>query len=406
MRQSHLFTKVQKEDPKDEESLNARLLIRAGFIHKEMAGVYSLLPLGLRVVRNIEKSVRARMEEMGGQELKMTALQPRANWETTGRYADLDVLFRFTAHYSGNEYVLGPTHEEIVVPLMSKYLFSYRDLPVAVFQFQEKFRDEKRAKSGILRGREFLMKDLYSFHVDEADMDSYYEKMKGAYAKVFEDVGISDKTYLTFASGGTFSKYSHEFQTVTPAGEDKIFICDKCKIAVNEEVLGDCDSACPECGNKYLHEEKAIEVGNIFKLKDKYSKPFELKYKDAEGRENIPMMGCYGLGVTRLMGAIVEASHDDKGMIWPENVAPFRFHLVELGLGLGEKLYDQLIDWGFEVLYDDREMSAGEKFAEADLIGIPYRIIISPRTGDKAELKIRKNGETKLLEYGDIRQIQ
>lgn len=406
MRQSELFVKTLKEDPKDEESLNAKLLMRAGFVHKVMAGVYAFLPLGLRVMRKVEGVIRDEMESAGGKEILMSALQPKADWEKTGRWDDLDVLFRFTSYYSKNEYVLGPTHEEEITPLLKQHIFSYRDLPVYLFQFQNKFRDEKRAKSGVLRGREFIMKDLYSFHATEEDLDDYYEKMSGAYRRVFDRLGIGDRTYLTFASGGTFSKYSHEFQTTTPAGEDIIYVCDKCGIAVNEEVIDDVDHACPQCASKELRQDKSIEVGNIFKIKDKYSAPFELKFKDAEGNEKVVLMGCYGIGVNRCVGTIVEVSHDDKGIIWPESVAPFRFHLLEMKSGMGEALYREMVADGYEVLYDDRDVSAGEKFKDADLIGIPWRLVVGEKNKDKIEIKRRNEEQTLLVDYGDIREIK
>lgn len=406
MRQSELFVKTLKEDPKDEESLNAKLLMRAGFVHKVMAGVYAFLPLGLRVMRKVEGVIRDEMESAGGKEILMSALQPKSDWEKTGRWDDLDVLFRFTSYYSKNEYVLGPTHEEEITPLLKQHIFSYRDLPVYLFQFQNKFRDEKRAKSGVLRGREFIMKDLYSFHATEEDLDDYYEKMSGAYRRVFDRLGIGDRTYLTFASGGTFSKYSHEFQTTTPAGEDIIYVCDKCGIAVNEEVIDDVDHACPQCASKELRQDKSIEVGNIFKIKDKYSAPFELKFKDAEGNEKVVLMGCYGIGVNRCVGTIVEVSHDDKGIIWPESVAPFRFHLLEMKPGMGEALYREMVADGYEVLYDDRDVSAGEKFKDADLIGIPWRLVVGEKNKDKIEIKRRNEEQTLLVDYGDIREIK
>lgn len=406
MKQSDLFVKTLKDDPKDEESLNAKLLMRAGFVYKVMAGVYAFLPLGLRVMRKIEAVIRDEMEKMGGSEILMSALQPKTNWETTGRWDALDVLFRFTSFYSKNEYVLGPTHEEEVTPILKQHIFSYRDLPAYTFQFQNKFRDEKRAKSGLLRGREFFMKDFYSFHADESDLDEYYDRMAEAYKRVFERLGIGDKTYLTFASGGTFAKYSHEFQTVTSAGEDIIYICDKCGVAVNEEVIGDLDHSCPQCSSKDLRQEKSIEVGNIFKLKDKYSAPFELKFKDKDGEEKAVLMGCYGIGVNRCLGTVVEASHDDKGIIWPESVAPFRFHLLEMKPGLGEALYREMVADGYEVLYDDRDVSAGEKFADADLLGIPWRLVVSERNKDKIEIKRRNEEQTLLVDYADIRRLK
>jgi prolyl-tRNA synthetase len=405
MKQSELFVKTLREDPQGEESLNAKLLIRAGFVHKVMAGVYAFLPLGLRVMKKVENVIRKEMEAVGGQELLMSALQPRSDWEKTGRFDSLDVLFRFTSHYTQTDYVLGPTHEEEVTPMLKQHIFSYRDLPVCVFQFQNKFRDEKRAKSGVLRGREFFMKDFYSFHADEEDLEKFYGIMAEAYKRIFDSVGIGDKTHFTFASGGTFSKYSHEFQTVTSAGEDIIHICESCGTAVNEEVLEDVGHACPQCSSKELKAEKAIEVGNIFKMKDKYSAPFELKFKDADGVEKNVLMGCYGIGINRLVGAIVEVSHDDKGMIWPESVAPFKYHLLEQNPGEAEKIYARLVAEGEEVLYDDRDVSLGQKFQDADLMGIPIRLLVSSRTGEKVEVKKRNEEKTEILDYEDIRKL-
>jgi len=405
MKQSELFVKTLREDPQGEESLNAKLLIRAGFIYKVMAGVYAFLPLGLRVVKKIENAIRKEMEAVGGQELLMSALQPRSDWEKTGRYDSLDVLFRFTSHYTQTDYVLGPTHEEQVTPMLKQHIFSYRDLPAYVFQFQNKFRDEKRAKSGVLRGREFIMKDFYSFHADEEDLERFYGVMAEAYKRIFGLMGIGEKTHFTFASGGTFSKYSHEFQTVTPAGEDIIHICEDCGTAVNEEVLEDVGRACPKCSSKKLKPEKAIEVGNIFKMKDKYSAPFGLKFKDADGAEKNVLMGCYGIGVSRLLGAIVEVSHDDKGIIWPESVAPFKYHLLEQNPGEAEKVYGALMAEGEEVLYDDRDVSLGQKFQDADLMGAPIRLLVSSRTGGKVEIKKRNEEKTEILDYEDIRKL-
>lgn len=395
MRQSQLFTKTLKEAPRDEESTNAKLLARAGFVHKEMAGVYTFLPLGLMVLRKIEGIIREEMNRVGGQELFMPTLHAKENWKQTGRWDSLDNLFRFTSYYTKQEYALGATHEEIVVPLVKTFISSYRDLPKYVYQIQNKFRDEKRAKSGILRTREFLMKDLYSFHKDEADLDAYYEIMKDAYRKVFERVCIGHVTYLTFASGGTFSKYSHEFQTTSVAGEDTIYLCEKCNTAVNEEIIKD-QPACPKCQNKNLKQEKAVEVGNIFKLGTKYSEPFSLTYKDESGKENLVRMGCYGIGLNRLVGVVAEVFHDEKGILWPKAVAPAHVHLLSLegGEQKAEELYKDFKRKGVEVLYDDRqEASPGEKFTDADLIGIPFRIVVSAKTILKGKVEIKKRNE-------------
>jgi prolyl-tRNA synthetase len=375
-----------------------------------MAGVYTILPLGFRVLKKIENIIRKEMELLGGVEILMPALQPKQNWEKTGRWETYDSLFKFTSFYSKIEYALGPTHEEIISPLLAKFISSYKDLPKYVFQIQNKFRDEKRAKSGLLRGREFFMKDLYSFHKNEVDLDNYYEKVKKSYQKIFKILGLGDLTYLTYASGGTFSKYSHEFQTITPAGEDIIYLCEKCEIAVNKEIINE-QNSCPQCGNRNLKEKKAIEGGNIFKLKTKYSTPFNLKYKDEKGSEKDVIMGCYGMGLNRLIGAIVEIYHDEKGIIWPETVAPFRTHLLNLSQSVknkarSDKVYSSLQKAGIEVLYDDRkETTAGEKFNDADLMGIPYRLIISEKTGNKVEVKRRNSNKIRLASERELLKI-
>jgi len=401
MRQSQLFTKTRKEAPKDEISLNAQLLIRGGFIDKLSAGVYTYLPLGLRVFKKIEDVVRDEMNKVGGQEILMPSLVPKEYWEKTGRWETLDVLFKLKGG-DEKEYALGSTHEEVISPLVKKFVFSYKELPQYVYQFQNKFRNELRAKSGIMRGREFVMKDLYSFHTSEDDLNDYYEKQKQAYKNIFNRCGLGDITYVTYASGGSFSKYSHEFQTLTKSGEDIIYVCQKCKIAVNKEIIDDQDRKCPECGNVNLREEKAVETGNIFKLQNKYSDPFDFKYTDENGEQKPVLMGCYGIGLGRLMGTVSEVHNDEKGIIWPEEVAPFKVHLLVLGdneevRDKADKLYKDLIEKGVEVLYDDREeASIGEKFADADLIGIPTRVVVSEKSLKVGGVEIKKRNESDL----------
>lgn len=392
MRQSQLFTKTQKNAPKDETSVNARLLIRGGFVDKLMAGVYTFLPLGLRVMKRIENIIREEMDAIGGQEFEMPALHPKENWEKTGRWSAMDDLYK-VKDASGREFALGPTHEEVIAPLMKKFVNSHKDLPFAAYQFQTKFRMELRAKSGILRGREFLMKDLYSFHLTEKDLDEYYEKAKSAYFKIFERTGLKKKTRLTFASGGTFSKYSHEFQVLSKAGEDTIYICEKCQNAVNKEIKPE-TPVCPICGGKKFEEAKAIEVGNIFKLMDKFTKPFDLKATNESGKSQMLIMGCYGIGLPRLMGTIVEVHHDKNGIIWPESVAPLKVHLISLGKDKeAEKIYKNLLAKNIEVLFDDRDVSAGEKFADADLIGIPWRAVVSEKSIAAGGVEMKKRNE-------------
>ena len=396
MRQSELFTKTKREAPKDEEAINAKLLIRAGFVDKVMAGVYSFLPLGFRVLKKIENIIREEMNAAGGQEIIMPVLHPKEVWEKTGRWSGFDALYKVKGK-DGREMALGPTHEEIIVPLAKKFINSYKDLPAYLYQIQIKFRDETRVKSGLLRGREFLMKDLYSFHSSQEDLDNYYEKMKKVYQRVFKRCGL--KTIITEASGGTFSKYSHEFQVLSEAGEDTIYWCEKCGWAQNREIFGG-GSKCPKCGAK-LKIGRAIEVGNIFKLGAKYSEPFDLKFKTKDGKEQIVIMGCYGVGLGRILGAVVEVSHDDNGIIWPENVSPFNVHLLAVSdkrKATSDKIYQSLQKTKIEVLYDDRnDVSAGEKFADADLIGVPWRAVISEKTGDKIEVKKRDEKKTKLI---------
>jgi len=408
MLQSQLFTKTQKDAPKDEVSLNAQLLIRAGFINKEMAGVYSFLPLGLRVLNKVSNIIREEMDKIGGQEILMTVLQEKEKWEKTGRWDDkaVDNWFK-TLLKNGTELGLGFTHEEAIAQLMKNYVSSYKDLPICAYQIQTKFRNELRAKSGVMRGREFLMKDLYSFHISQEDLDAFYEKAKGAYGKIFNRIGLGEKTYVTFASGGSFAKYSHEFQTVTSAGEDLIHICNKCGIAINEEIRAETE-ACPECKGTDFRKEKAVEVGNIFKLGTKFSEPAGLSVDDGKGKKVPVIMGSYGLGPGRAMGTVVEVHHDEKGMIWPESVAPFKVHLISLNKNEeAEKIYDELQKNNIEVLYDDRDSSAGQKLADADLIGIPYRVIVGEKSLQAGGAEVKKRGEqaAEIVKLEDLLKI-
>ena len=387
MRQSQLFTKTRREAPKDEVSKNAQLLIRAGYIHKEMAGAYTFLPLGLRTLNNIIGIIRHEMNAIGGQEMLLTTLQESKHWEASGRWDEkqIDVWFK-TELKSGGELGLAPTHEEPLTNVMREHISSYRDLPRYAYQFQNKFRNELRAKSGIMRSREFIMKDLYSFSRDEKEFREFYELCADAYMKIFTRVGLGDVTYRTFASGGSFSKFSDEFQTESEAGEDTIYIHDGKKIAVNKEVYDDETLAQLGMKKSDLREAKAIEVGNIFPLGTRFSDALGLTYKEEDGTQRAVTMGSYGIGPARLMGTIVETLSDEKGMVWPESVAPFRVHLIELSnnneevVKEAEELYRELTGAGVEVLWDDRDARAGEKFADADLIGIPLRVVVSEKT--------------------------
>lgn len=396
MRYSQLFGKTSKSIPSDADSINAKLLTQGGFISKQLSGIYTYLPLGLRVLTKIQNVIREEIVAVGGQEIFMPVLSQLENWQISGRDT-LDILFKLKG--AGNtDLVLNPTHEEVVTPLAKKYTFSYRDLPFALFQIQTKFRNEPRAKSGLLRGREFSMKDLYSFHRDEADLDTYYEKVKVAYFKIYQRLGLGKITVLTYASGGSFSPFSHEFQTITPQGEDTIFLCEKCQVAVNKEII-ETQKTCPECGNPDLKEIKGIEVGNIFKLKTKFSTAFGFTFIDDDGKKKIVQMGCYGLGPSRTMGAIVENFYDNKGIIWPKNIAPYQVHLIGLD-SLGENLYHSLEKENIEVLFDDRDtVSAGTKFADADLIGIPIRLVVSKKSqaAGGIEFKLRSSNIVEII---------
>ncbi|KKW06939.1 MAG: Prolyl-tRNA synthetase [Candidatus Kaiserbacteria bacterium GW2011_GWC2_49_12] len=411
MRQSHLFTKTRREAPKDEVAKNAQLLIRAGYIHKEAAGAYSFLPLGLRVFKNIERLIREEMNQIGGQEVALAALQTPALWKETGRWDDaqVDVWFK-TALKDGGEIGLAPTHEEPLTALMVEHVQSYKDLPRYVYQFQTKFRNELRAKSGILRTREFVMKDLYSFSRDEKEFRAFYEECAGAYKKIFDRVGIGEHTFRTFASGGSFSKYSDEFQMLCDAGEDIIYVDRAKNIAVNKEVYTDEVLADLKLNKEELEEHKSIEVGNIFPLGTRFSEALGLSYKDEKGKKKPVIMGSYGIGPARLMGAIVEALSDEKGIIWPREVAPFAVHLVSITSGNAEvvneaeRLYELLTEHKIGVLYDDRDIRAGEKFADSDLIGIPLRMVISEKTMTEGgvEVSSRESGRTTLMPESSI----
>ncbi len=415
MRQSQLFTKTRKEAPKDEVSKNAELLIRAGYIYKEMAGVYAFLPLGLRVLNNIVGIIREEMDKIGGQEVSLTALQDKTLWQKTDRWDDekYDIWFK-TFLKNGTELGLATTHEEPLTDIMKNFVASYRDLPRSVYQFQTKFRNEPRAKSGIMRGREFLMKDMYSFAKDKKEHEKIYEEVKQAYIRVYERVGLGAVTFPTFALGGTFSKYSEEFQTISDAGEDMIYVDETKHVAVNKEVYQPEILADLGLDKKSLVEKKAIEVGNIFTLGTKFSEPLELFYSDEKGEKHPVIMGCYGIGISRLMGTIVEVLADDKGIIWPREVAPFVVHLIEVKgsevtEAAAEKLYRDLNKKGVTVLWDDRDTRAGEKFADADLIGLPYRVVVSEKTlkENKFELKARTSAEAELVDEATLmRKIQ
>lgn len=401
---SQLFTKTSKNVPSDEQAKNAQLLIQAGYVHKEMAGVYAYLPLGLRVLENIKSIVRDEMNAIGGQELAMTTLQPKDIWEKTDRWDDkkVDNWFK-TKLANGTELGVGLTHEEPIVAVLRDYVNSYKDLPFSVYQIGPKFRNELRAKSGLLRGREFLMKDMYSFARNQEEHEKIYEDTVKAYHNVYKRLGLGDETYRTYADGGIFtSRFSDEFQTLSEVGEDTIFVNEAKKIAINQEIMTDENLAKLGLDKKDLIEKRAVEVGNTFHLESKYTDALDVYFMDESGKRQSIIAGCYGIGISRLMGVIAEKFADENGLVWPENIAPFKVYLVQIGdTGKEAKeLYDQLTSKGVCVLWDDRDERPGTKFADADLLGIPHRVVVSPRgiEAGKLEFKKRTNKEAEEID--------
>ena len=404
MKLSQNFTKTSKTSPADEVAKNAQLLIRAGFIHKEMAGVYAYTPLGLKVLEKIKNIIREEMNATGSQEVMMTTLQPRDIWEKTDRWSDkkVDNWFK-TKLANGTELGVGLTHEEPIVDMVGQYINSYKDLPVSVYQIQNKFRNELRAKSGLMRGREFLMKDMYTFARNQEEHEQIYERAVEAYHRVYERLGLGEKTFRTYADGGIFTnRFSDEFQTLSPVGEDKIFIDFNKKIAINEEIMTPENLEKLGLKREDLVEQTSIEVGNTFHLESKYSDALDVYFTDENGEKKSVIMGCYGIGVSRVMGAIAENFADEKGLVWPENIAPAKVYLVQIGeksRELAEEIYSELMKKGVEVIFDDREARPGQKFADAELMGIPYRVTVSDRLLESGEFEVveRKTGEVEML---------
>lgn len=400
MRLSHQFTKTRKEVPADETARNAKLLTQAGYIHKEMAGVYAYLPLGVRVLEKIKAIVREEMDAIGGQEVQMTVLQPKDIWEKTDRWDDdkVDNWFK-TKLVNGTELGVGLTHEEPIVDALRDYVNSYKDLPIYVYQIQSKFRNELRAKSGLLRGREFVMKDMYSLARSQEEHAQLYEKVADAYHRIYERLGIGDITYRTYADGGIFTeRFSDEFQTITEVGEDTIFVDEASGRAVNQEVYTDETLRKVGLRREGLVEKRAVEVGNIFPLEAKYTDALDVYYTDEDGNQQSIIMGCYGIGVSRLMGVLAELFADDRGLVWPENIAPYSVIICRLGdddevVQSADGLYDELTKQGIEVLYDDRSVRPGEKFADADLIGIPHRVVVSKKTVEQGQVEYKKRAD-------------
>ena len=412
MRRSQLFIKTRKEAPADEESKNAQLLIRAGFIHKDAAGVYALLPMGLMVVENIKKIIREEMNAAGGNELLMTSLQRKELWERTDRWDDkkVDIWFKSRLQ-NGQEVGLAWSHEEPITDMMREFIASYRDLPAYVYQFQSKLRNELRAKSGIMRAREFIMKDLYSYSRTDEEHQKFYDAMTQAYLRVFDKIGLGGDTYLTFASGGAFTEFSHEFQTVTENGEDTIYLDREAKIAINEEVLSDDVIAKTGVNKDKLEKLKAAEVGNIFSFGTHKSEQLGLYFSDEDGSQKPVVLGSYGIGVTRLVGVITEHFADEHGLVWPENIAPYKVYLASVGeegqaKEAADRLYGQMTDKGIAVLYDDRDVRPGEKFADADLLGIPYRVVVSAKSLEAGGSELKKRTQTDTTIQSDNQLVE
>ncbi len=404
MKLSDSFVKTLRETPRDAQTVNHQLLVRAGYVRQLMAGVYTYLPFGIRVINKISQIVREEMDAIGGREVLMPLMHPAENWKKTEGWDKIDVLFKVKSR-TDKDYALAQSHEEVVTPLAKEFVRTYKDLPLSIYHIQWKFRDELRSKSGILRGREFLMKDLYSWHLTQKDFEIFYEIAKKAYLKAFKRMGLTAK--VTEASGGGFSeKISYEFEVLTDAGEANILYCDSCDYCINIDDIDKYKSGddCPACKKEKLKKALASEVGNVFDLGQKYTKAFDFKVTDKKGSNVYPIMGCYGIGISRTMGVIVEKFHDERGIIWPKSVSPFDIHLVGLN-GKGEDIYSKLVSNNIDVLFDDRDLGAGEKFSDADLIGIPVRLVVSDKTNGKIEYKERTSGETKLLDFDELLKI-
>lgn len=412
MKYSKMFVKTLKNAPSAADTANHRLLVQAGFVRQVMAGVYTYLPLGLKVLQKISKIVREEMDEIGGQEVLMPLLHPSALWKQTGGWDKIDVLFKVTSR-TDKEYALAQSNEETVTPLAKEWIHSAKDMPLAIYHINSKFRDELRSKSGIMRGREFLMKDMYSFHSSQDDFNSFYQQAKIAYLKVFNRLGLTAK--VTEASGGAFTeKVSYEFEVLTDAGEAPVLYCDKCDYCVNIDDIKtyEVGDECPICKDDKLKWAMASEVGNVFDLGLKYSKAFDLTFIDAEGKKQFPIMGCYGIGISRTMGVIVEKFNDERGIMWPASIAPFTVHLASLNtndvsvIERADEVYKILIKAGIEVLYDDRiDVGAGQKLGEADMIGCPIRAVVSTKTGEMIEVKMRNEKDAKMMSVEELIEL-
>ena len=397
MKQSELFFKTKKEIPKEAQTISHKLLIRGDFIEQTISGVFRFLPLGFLVLKKIEKIIREEILKLGAQEIYLPVLQNKKLWLESERWNKIDPpLFKFEDRHQ-KEIALGPTHEEEITDIVRHRVSSYKNLPFSLFQIQVKFRNEMRASGGLLRNREFIMKDLYSFHASEEDLMEFYERVKQAYFKIFERCGLN--SICVEADPGTIGgKVSHEFMVLSKSGEDKILFCQRCNYGYR---FGAGEKKCLQCKST-LKEKDTIEIGHIFNLGTKYSQSMKAYFLDKDGKKKPIVMGCYGIGLPRLMATIVETNCDEKGICWPKEVAPFSVHLVQVENNsrvkkTSEKLYRDLKNQKIEVLYDDRSgVSPGEKFTESDLIGIPSRVVVSEKTLAKKSVEIKKRSEKKV----------
>ncbi len=407
MRQSMMFIPTLKEAPKDAEAMSHKLLVRAGLVKQVAAGIYSYLPLGYKVIKKIETIIREEMDALGCSELLLPALQTADLWKESGRWADYGPELMRLQDRKKRDFCLGPTHEEVITFVVRDQLNSYKKLPVGLYQIQTKFRDEMRPRFALMRGREFSMKDLYTFHANEECLDEWYKLVWQAYKNIFNRCGLEVK--VVFSDPGQIGgDVAHEFMVMSEVGEDTISYCNSCDYGSNTELsnlqVGD---VCPDCGGS-ISIAKGIEVGNIFKLGTKYSKPMKATFTDKDGKDKPLIMGCYGLGVTRTLMAVVEQNNNNEGIVWPEEIKPFDYHIVCFDVKKDEQveasmeIYQNLRKMG-ECLLDDRLERGVVKLKDADLIGIPVRITVGRDISEGlVEVTNRKNGKTDKVKIGEI----
>jgi len=388
------FIPTLRESPAEAEAISHKLMIRAGLLRRLGSGTYSYLPLGLKVLQKIAEIIRKEMNSCGGQEVLLPALQPVELWKDSGRYEEIGKVMISFRNRHGKEIVLGPTHEEVITDLVKKEVSSYRQLPLLLYQIQTKFRDEPRPRFGVIRSCEFIMKDAYSFDKDTQGLDESYSRMQEAYCRIFNHCGL---TYLTVEAdpGIMGGSESCEFMVPSVNGEDVISRCSACGCTGGEDV-----KICLHC-HKKMKAIHCIEVGHVFKLGTKYSKSLKVRYLDRQGKEKLLIMGCYGIGVNRVLAAVIEQNYDEAGIVWPKKLAPYKAIVIPLNINhtpsssIAWDIYSKLSNLGWDILIDDRDERAGIKFKDAELIGIPIGIVVGEKglNEGKLELKLRKNGE-------------